>query len=170
MAVLLSATAGAASAASAISLSVLLQEGTSTSTPPLPPSTVQSRVERKIRETTGGRAVLMPSDPPLMVEVGELFAFPPDVDEEDATYAASSSNPMVALAEYRNPVVVTPVGPGTALITVTSRVGNNAPVSSSFTVVVAADPTAVPAIPLVGQGLLAAFLLGLGAWLRYRRR
>ena len=170
MTILLAAGAGAASAASAISLSVLLQEGTATSTPPLPPDTVQARVDRKVRATTGGRAVLMPSDPPIMVEVDEVFVFPPDVDEEDATYTATSSNPMVALAEYRNPVVVTPVGPGTAVITVTSRIGNNAPVSSSFTVAVAADPTPVPAIPLVGQGLLAAFLLGLGAWLRYRRR
>ena len=167
MTILLSA--GAASAASAISLSALLQEGTSTSTPPLPPATVQARVERKVRETTGGRPVLMPSDPPVVVEVDEIFVVPPDV-AEDATYTASSSNPMVAVAEYRNPVVVTPVGPGTAVITVTSQIGSNAPVSSSFTVTVAADPTPVPAIPLVGQGLLAAFLLGLGAWLRYRRR
>ena len=168
MTILLSA--GAASAASAISLSALLQEGTSTSTPPLPPPTVQARVERKVRETTGGRPVLMPSDPPVVVEVDEIFVFPPDVEEEEATYTVTSSNPMVAVAEYRNPVVVTPVGPGTATITVTSQLGNNPPVSSSFVVTVAADPTPVPAIPLVGQGLLAAFLLGLGAWLRYRRR
>ena len=169
MTILLSAPAGAASAASAVSLSVLLQEGTSTSTPPLPPATVQARVERKVRETTGGRPVLMPSDPPVVVEVDEIFVVPPDV-AEDVTYMVSSSNPMVAVAEYRNPVVVTPVGPGTAVITVTSQLGNNPPVSSSFMVTVVADPTPVPAIPLVGQGLLAAFLLGLGAWLRYRRR
>ena len=140
----------------------------STSTPPRPPASVQAIVVEKIVEQTGS-ATLMAGGASVALETTDLFDVPPDVDDSDVTYSVMSSDPTVAIAEYRNPVVVIPVGPGTATITVNSRIGNNTPTSVSFSVTVA-DTMPVPALPLIGQGLLAALLLGLGVLLRRRRR
>lgn len=140
----------------------------STSTPPRPPAAVQMVVVERIVEQTGN-PTLMTGGASVTLETTDLFDVPPDVDDRDVVYMVSSSDPTVAIAEYRNPVVVTPVGPGVATITVTSQVGSNTPVSTSFTVAVAATMP-VPALPLIGQGLLAALLLGLGVLLRRRRR
>lgn len=140
----------------------------STSTPPRPPAGVQAVVVERIQEQTGS-PTLVAGGASVALETTDLFDVPPDVDDQAVSYTAMSSDPTVATAEYRNPVVVTPVGPGVATITVTSQVGNNTPTSVSFTVAVA-DTTPVPALPLIGQGLLAALLLGLGVLLRRRRR
>ena len=140
----------------------------STSTPPRPPSSVQAVVVERILEQTGS-PTLMSGGASVTLETTDLFDQPPDVDDQDVSYTASSSDPTVAIAEYRNPVVVTPVGPGVATISVTSQLGNNTPVVTSFTVMVA-DTMTVPALPLIGQGLLAALLLGLGVLFRRRRR
>lgn len=140
----------------------------STSTPPRPPAAVQTVVVEKIVEQTGS-PTLMAGGASVALETTDLFDVPPDVDDTAVTYTVMSSDPTVAIAEYRNPVVVIPVGPGVATITVTSRIGSNTPASVSFSVAVA-DTMPVPALPLIGQGLLAALLLGLGVLLRRRRR
>lgn len=140
----------------------------STSTPPRPPSSVQAVVVERILEQTGS-PTLMAGGTSVTLETTDLFDVPPDVGDQDVEYAVTSSDPTVAIAEYRNPVVVTPVGPGVATISVSSQVGNNTPVTTSFTVMVA-DTMTVPALPLIGQGLLAALLLGLGVLFRRRRR
>lgn len=147
-------------------MTALLQ--VSTSTPPRPPAGVQAVVVEKILEQTGS-PTLMAGGASVVLETTDLFDVPPDVDDSAVTYTVTSSDPTVAVAEYRNPVVVTPVGPGMATISVTSQVGNNTPTSVSFAVTVA-DTMPVPALPLLGQGLLAALLLGLGVLLRRRRR
>lgn len=139
----------------------------STSTPPRPPSSVQAVVVEAIVDQTGS-PTLMTGGMSVSLETTSLFDVPPDVDDQDVSYTASSSDPTVAIAEYRNPVIVTPVGPGVATITVSSQIANNTPVSTSFMITVA-DTVPVPALPLIGQGLLAAILLGLGVLLRRRR-
>lgn len=140
----------------------------STSTPPRPPSSVQAVVVERILEQTGS-PTLMAGGTSVTLETTDLFDVPPDVGDQDVEYTVTSSDPTVAIAEYRNPVVVTPVGPGVATISVASQVGNNTPVTTAFTVMVA-DTMTVPALPLIGQGLLAALLLGLGVLFRRRRR
>lgn len=161
------ADVSANSGVSSALMTALLQ--VSTSTPPRPPASVQAVVVEEILEQTGS-PTLITGGSSVTLETTDLFDVPPNLDEEqDVTYTASSSDPTVAIAEYRNPVVVTPVGPGVATITVVSQVGNNTPVTVSFGVTVA-ETVSVPALPLIGQGLLAALLIGLGVLFRRRRR
>ena len=76
---------------------------------------------------------------PVLVDVASAFE---DPDDDELTYAATSSAEDVAAVAVEDSVVtVTPVGAGTAVVTVTASDGEeeNAPATQAFTVTVVVD-------------------------------
>ena len=122
----------------------------------------QANVDRTIIDAGG----LVPGRDPVNVDVKDLFEDTEGTDGGD--FRATSSNPEVATVEITpNPhVKITPVGIGTATISVVTTAGGNER-SVEFEVTVARS---VPALPLVATGLLGMLLFGAGAWRRLRRR
>ena len=121
---------------------------------------VNGEVDRAGGLAPGGRAVA--------IDVNKLFVNVGRARGRDFS-ARSSDGRVVTVEVTDNPhVVITPVGDGTATVTV-RYTGGGRPVSASFGVAVGegfAPP--VPALPLAAAGLLAALLYGAG--LRRRRR
>ena len=143
---------------------------------PKPPGEVQATVEAAVEAGGGLRA----GGPPVTIDMSTLFSFGAG-GIADTDYAAQSSDPAVVAAETTDErLVLTPgnplpagassslaVGtadgdPARATITVTAvRAGEMAEVEFTVEVEAAAEP--VPALPLLGQLLLALGLAGAGA-------
>ena len=104
-------------------------------------------------EATGGDGPLRYTLTPAPPAPGLVYTAP---DADASTGGVIAGTPTAAQTAVRCTLTATDADGDTATLT--------------FTMTVAEDPTPVPAIPLVGQGLLAAFLLGLGAWFQRRRR
>ena len=125
------------------------------------PETVQSNVDAAI--VAGGG--LVPGRDPVNVDVDDLFT-----GSHGAHFRVTSSNPEVATVEItrdQRHVRVTPVGLGTATITVTmTEAGGGDRYSVEFEVTVASS---VPALPLVATGLLGMLLFAAGVYRRRRR-
>lgn len=178
----------ASTAATSALMTVLMQDPTSPvdPTPPAPQRirtrpapTVQENVERVITAATGGTGGgdgggapgggggLQAGGEPVRVEVDQIFT---GTAPGDVFQAESSDETVVTVEVTPNPgVIITPVGPGTATVTVSgSRPGGAAPVRTSFDVTVGAP--GVPALPLVATGLLGMLLFGVGVYRRWLRR
>ena len=143
---------------------------------PKPPGEVQATVEAAVEAGGGLRA----GGPPVTIDMSTLFSFGAGVTA-DTDYAAQSSDPALVTAETTDErLVLTPgnappagassslaVGaadgdPARVTITVTAvRAGEMAEVEFTVEVEAAAEP--VPALPLLGQLLLALGLAGAGA-------
>ena len=104
-------------------------------------------------EATGGDGPLRYALTPAPPAPGLVYTAP---DADASTGGVIAGTPTAAQTAVRCTLTATDADGDTATLT--------------FAMTVAEDPTPVPAIPLVGQGLLAAFLLGLGAWFQRRRR
>ena len=186
----------ASTAATSALMTVLMQDPTSP-VDPAPPApqrirtrpapTVQENVERVIAAATGGTGGgdggapgggdggapgggdggLQAGGEPVRVEVDQIFT---GTAPGDVFQAESSDETVVTVEVTPNPgVIITPVGPGTATVTVSgSRPGGAAPVRTSFDVTVGAP--GVPALPLVATGLLGMLLFGVGVYRRWLRR
>ena len=185
--------AGAASTATSALMTALMQDPTSP-VDPAPPAqerirtrsapVVQENVDRAIAAAiggtdgggtdgggtgdggTGGGGGLQAGGEPVSVPVQQIFT---GTTSGDAFRATSSDESVVTVTVTDNPrVVITPVGPGTATITVSaSRPGRQAEISTRFDVTVGAP--GVPALPLVATGVLGMFLFGAGLYRRWRR-
>ena len=143
---------------------------------PKPPDEVQATVEAAVEAGGGLRA----GGPPVTIDMSALFSFGEGVIGR-TDYGAQSSDPALVAAETTDErLVLTPgnslpagassslaVGaadgdPARATITVTAvRAGEMAEVEFTVEVEAAAEP--VPALPLLGQLLLALGLAGAGA-------
>ena len=99
---------------------------------------------------TGGDGPLRYALTPTPPAPGLVYTAP---DADASTGGVIAGTPTAAQTAVRCTLTATDADGDTATLT--------------FTITVA---TPAPAIPLVGQGLLAAFLLGLGAWFQRRRR
>lgn len=184
--------AGAASTATSALMTALMQDPTSP-VDPAPPAedrirtrpepTVQENVNRVIATATGGTGDggtgdggtgdggaggggLQAGGEPVSVPVQQIFT---GTAPGDAFRATSSDESVVTVTVTDNPrVVITPVGPGTATITVSaSRPGRQAEIRTRFDVTVGAP--GVPALPLVATGVLGMLLFGAGLYRRWRR-
>lgn len=184
--------AGAASTAATSALMTALMQDPTSPVDPEPPAedrirtrpepTVQENVNRVIAAATGGDGGtgdggtggggtgggggLQAGGEPVSVPVQQIFT---GTTSGDAFRATSSDESVVTVTVTDNPrVVITPVGPGTATITVSaSRPGRQAEISTRFDVTVGAP--GVPALPLVATGVLGMLLFGAGLYRRWRR-
>lgn len=173
------ASTAATSATSAL-MTILMQDPTSP-VDPAPPAqerirtrpepTVQENVDRVIAAAVGGGdgaggGGLQAGGEPVRVEVTQIFT---GTAPGDVFRATSSDETVATVTVTPNPgVIVTPVGPGTATITVSaSRPGGPAEIRSQFDVTVGAP--GVPALPLAAAGLLGMLLFGAGVYRRWRR-
>lgn len=179
--------AGAASTAATSALMTVLMQDPTSPVAPAPPApqrirtrpapTVQENVERVIAAATGGTGGggapggggggLQAGGEPVRVEVDQIFT---GTTPGDVFKAESSDETVVTVEVTDNPgVIITPVGPGTATVTVSGqRPGGAAAIRTSFDVTVGAP--GVPALPLVATGLLGMFLFGAGVYRRWLRR
>ena len=176
--------AGAASTAATSALMTILMQDPTSPVDPAPPAqerirtrpepTVQENVDRVIAAATGGAGGgdgaggggLQAGGEPVRVEVTQIFT---GTAPGDVFRATSSDETVATVTVTPNPgVIVTPVGPGTATITVSaSRPGGAAEIRTRFDVTVGAP--GVPALPLAAAGLLGMLLFGAGLYRRWRR-
>ena len=189
--------AGAAStAATSALMTALMQDPTSPVDPAPPPPaetrirtrpapTVQENVDRAIAAAvgggtgdggagdggagdggTGGGGGFQAGGAAVSVPVEQIFT---NTAPTDVFRATSSDETVVTVTVTENPrVVITPVGPGTATVTVSAqRPGGPAAIRTSFDVTVGAP--GVPALPLVATGVLGMLLFGAGLYRRWRR-
>lgn len=186
--------AGAASTATSALMTALMQDPTSPVAPgggggsPPPAETrirtrsapvVQENVDRAIAAAVGGGTGdggtgdggtggggLQAGGEAVSVPVEQLFT---NTVSTDVFKAMSSDETVVTVTVTDNPrVVITPVGPGTATVTVSAqRPGGAAAIRTRFDVTVGAP--GVPALPLVATGLLGMLLFGAGLYRRWRR-
>ena len=154
--VIVSAT-GVVSAASAGLMAGLMQSGATTTAG----SGTQDAVDMAIMEAGGLRA----GGGSVSIDVMDLFDVTGDQMPMASEFTATSSDPrVVTVMVSDNPhVMLTPVMAGDASITVSHNGEGNATVMFDVTV-----GTPVPALPLVGSGLLGLFLFGVGAFRRFR--
>lgn len=181
--------AGAASTAATSALMTALMQDPTSPVAPAPPApqrirtrpapTVQENVDRVIAAATGGTGDggaggapgggggLQSGGEPVRVEVDQIFT---GTAPGDVVKAESSDETVVTVEVPDNPgVIITPVGPGTATVTVSvQRPGGAAAIRTSFDVTVGAP--GVPALPLVATGLLGMLLFGAGVYRRWLRR
>lgn len=184
--------AGAASTATSALMTALMQDPPSPAVPgggggsPPPAQSrirtrsapvVQENVDRAIAAAVGGTGGGGTGDggaggggfqaggAAVSVPVEQLFTNTVSTD----VFKAMSSDETVVTVTVTNPrVVITPVGPGTATVTVSAqRPGGAAAIRTRFDVTVGAP--GVPALPLVATGLLGMILFGAGLYRRWRR-
>ena len=124
---------------------------------------------------------------PALVDMSMLFDMA-DPDMKVSYTATSSDTDVLMLSDAStdmtlaaNILKLTPMAEGMSTLTVMAEAANGMEVSTLSVVTcngacvtanidVGPAGTPVPALPLFGQGLLAAFLLAAGAYRRYRNR